>query len=115
MLWRKKKVEGWIGAHDLSDWWFSTFTEVERRYIDERYRPLGLPTGTLTRGEWTSSQPASEFLNGLGSWFRAKKDAGIARKIHERVDELGKTRPVRGPGYYQGRHFTTYVHDVQEL
>ena len=114
-LWGKTKVEGFIAFYGLTDWWLTTFTDAERRYMDERYQPLGLPYHTLTQGKRSSSKSSSEFLNELSTWFKGKKDVSIAERIHEKVDKLGQSLPVEGPGYYKGRHFTTYVSDVENL
>ena len=111
-----KKAKGTIGLYGLSDWWFSTFTEQERQYLEERYQPMGAAPDSLTHGTLTgSTQPATTFLNGLMTWVRSKEDAPIAKRIHDKIDELGRTQPIEGPGYYQGRHYTTYVWDVEEL
>lgn len=115
-LWGKQeKVGGLIACYDLTEWWFSTFTEEERKLIDERYQPLSAPTITLTQGKASSSQLVTDFLNVLATWFRSPQDASIAKRIHSKVDELGRINPVAGPGYYNGRHFTTYVTDVKAL
>ncbi|MEA3327393.1 MAG: hypothetical protein U9R53_08825 [Chloroflexota bacterium] len=34
------RVEGKILFYGLVDWWFSTFTEYEREYIDNRFQPM---------------------------------------------------------------------------
>jgi hypothetical protein len=112
---RNVKVEGFIASYSLQDWWISTFTAEERLYIDNRYQPKGLPPHTLTKGKWDTSKPASQFLNELSTWFRTAKDSSIAQRIHNKVDELGRSQPNIGPGYYNGRHFTTYVSDVERL
>jgi len=114
-FWGKKKVEGFVAHYGLQDWWFATFSEKERKYVDERYQPMGLPPHTLTQGKWTSSKPVTQFLNELSTWFRRSEDASIAELIHRKVDELGRESPIVEPGYYDGRHFTTYVSDVKNL
>lgn len=112
---KQARVAGYIAYFGLTNWWFSTFTKEEREYIDERYQPLGLPPCTLTQGKWSTSKPASQFLNEVATWFRSRQDAPIAERIHSKVDELGRTNPLAKPGYYNGRHFTTYVADVEDL
>lgn len=110
------KVEGLIAFYGLQDWWFSSFTDEEREYIDARYQPMGAPSRTLTQGIILERrQPAPEFLNGLASWFRSNKYSTIAERIHRKLTELGKEQPIAKPGYYDGRHFTTYVRDVESL
>jgi len=112
---KQDRVDGYIAHLDLANWWFSTFTKDERGYIDKRYQPLGLPPLTLTQGKWSTSKPASQFLNEVATWFRSSQDAPIAERIHSKVDELGRTNPFTKPGYHNGRHFTTYVADVENL
>jgi hypothetical protein len=113
--WGKRRVEGFIAHYGLQDWWFTTFSEKERKYIDERYQPMSLPPHTLTQGKRTLSKPVTQFLNELSTWFRRSQDASIAERIHRKVDELGHESPIAEPGYYDGRHFTTYVSDVKNL
>jgi len=70
------KVDGLIAFYHLREWWFSSFTNDEREYIDSRYQPMGAPPRTLTQGNIIERrQPAPEFLNGLNTWFRDKKDS----------------------------------------
>lgn len=110
------KVEGLIAFYGLQEWWFSSFTNDEREYIDNCYQPMGALPHILTRGtrlEWR--QPVTEFLNGLNTWFRSSKDLTIAERIHHKLTELGKEHPIVKPGYYDGRHFTTYVRDLEIL
>lgn len=111
-----KKVEGLIAFYKLQEWWFSSFTIDEREYIDSRYQTMGGSPHALTQGTILErQQPAPEFLNGLNTWFRSSKDSSIAERIHQKIIELGKEFPVVKPGYYDGRHFTTYVRDFESL
>ena len=112
---KKPEVKGFIAFFHLKDWWQSTFTGDEQAYIDTRYQVMGMPHYSLTQGEWNTSKPASQFLNELATWFRSSKDSSIAERIHAKVNDLGKEQPIIGPGYYKGRHFTTYVSDVASL
>jgi len=115
-LWhRREKVGGRIAYYELTEWWLSAFSSLERQEIDRRYKPMGLSAGTLTRGSLSSSQPVTEFLHGLESWFEGKEDADIQERIHKKIKDLAQTVPIVGPGYYQGRHFTTFVEDVESL
>jgi hypothetical protein len=110
------KVEGLIAYYQLENWWFSAFTSDEREYIDIRYQPMGAPPRTLTRGKILERRlPVPEFLNALNTWFRSSKDSTIAERIHLKLIELGKEHPIFKPGYYDGRHFTTYVRDFENL
>jgi hypothetical protein len=111
-----KKVEGLIEYFDLQEWWFSTFTEIEREYIDNRYQPMGMKPHKLTRGKVIEySLPAPEFLNALNTWFKSKEDSNIADRIHLKLIEISNDHPITKPGYYQGRHFTTWVRDFETL
>jgi len=123
---KQEQVGGYIAAYNLQDWWLNTFSPEERKYINSRYQPMGAPEHTLTQGKrspgWkspTEQMPAAEFLNGLSTWFRKKEDSSIFERIHAKVVELGieahATDPTQKPGYYMGRHFTTYVPDVKGL
>ena len=118
MLWKKdrnKVVSGYIAYYGLQDWWFSEFSEEEREYITHRLAGGG-ETSELTEGSISfTNQPASSFLNGLATWFRSSSDKSIFIRIHKKIDELGRTQPIEKPGYYQGRHFSTFPTDVEEL
>jgi hypothetical protein len=110
----QEKVEGLIAFYNLKEWWFSSFTFEEREYIDSRYQPSGAPPRTLTQGTILErKQPAPEFLNGLNTWFRSSKDSTIAKRIHQKLIEIAKEHPIVKAGYYDGRHFTTYVRDFE--
>lgn len=110
------KVEGLIACYGLEEWWFSSFSDNKREYIDNRYQPMGAPPHTLTQGKISQrEQPTPEFLNGLNTWFRSKNDSAIAERIHQKLIELAKEHPIVKPGYYDGRHFTTYVRDFEIL
>jgi hypothetical protein len=112
------KIEGLLGYYGLSDWWLSTFTPTEREHIEATYQPMGARPGThpLTQGRiGSTSQTAGDFLSGLASWFRKSDDASIAQRIRAKMDELAQAHPVTGPGYYRGRHFTSYVEDIKRL
>jgi len=75
----KKKFRGTIGYFNLSDWWLSELTEEERKYIQEKFQPLGFSSSSLTEGEITStSQTAIGLLSGLSGWFSKKNDRHIA-------------------------------------
>lgn len=109
-------VQGLIAFYSLQEWWLSTFTPEEREYIDKSYQPMGAPSHTLTQGtEKNREQPAPEFLNGLNTWFRSSEDTSIRERIHNKLIELAKENPINKPGYYNGRHFTTYVRDFEIL
>lgn len=111
-----KNVEGLIAFYKLQEWWSSSFTHDEREYIDNCYQPAGAPPHTLTQGKISErKQPAPEFLNELNTWFISKSDITITERIHQKLIELAKENPIDKPGYYQGRHYTTFVRDFESL
>lgn len=110
------KAEGLLGFYGLQEWWLSSFAESERAYIDDCYQPMGGRSHALTRGTFSEVRlPAAEFLNGLNTWFRSCTDSTIAERIHKKISELGEEHPITKPGYYNGRHFTTWVRDFEIL
>ncbi len=87
----KRRIKGNIGYFGLADWWLSAFTDEERRYIRERYQPLGFSNDTLTSGDISyTSQTSIGFLSGLAGWFVKAGDRAIAYKILEKAEELAK-------------------------
>ena len=110
-------MNGLVASYGLTEWWLSAFTPEEREVIDERFSPSlgGLGSHSLTRGHVQSYQPVTDFLNALAGWFRSEEDAAIATRIRSKIDELAHTNPLNEPGCYNGRHFTTYVADVEAL
>ncbi len=45
----KPKITGTIGYFSLTEWWLSTFSEAERKYIEKKFRPLGGSEESLTK------------------------------------------------------------------
>lgn len=90
----KKNVKGYIGYYGLEDWWNSTFTNEEKEYIINTYKPMGDSLGgeikilgeVLIKGniEFTS-QSKIFFLVLLSSWFSSSNSVGIGLKIIEEV------------------------------
>ncbi len=110
-----QQVGGLITFYGLDEWWLSAFTEEERRSIQQRYRPFNLSAASLTAGTVVSSEERTDFLNALASHFRATADRSIAERIRQQLALVAKEHPLREPGAYRGRHFTTYVEEVKEL
>ncbi len=84
----KETVDGYIGAYELSEWWFDTFTDEERNYIVEKYTPLGLSSCTLIEGTVSVNTHVSIFLATLASWFSTKADLSIAIRMLDKAAEL---------------------------
>jgi hypothetical protein len=86
------KVAGFIGHLGLSEWWFNTFTEDERNYINYRVRNMRAGPNALVEGtSITSTHPnVSSFLSNLTFWFRKPQDNSIARRIALKAFELAE-------------------------
>jgi hypothetical protein len=111
-----EKIGGLIAGYCLEKWFLDTFTEEECGYMNDRYQPMGSQLNTLIKGKGIkSSLPVTTFLNGLITFFRSKNDATIADRLYVKLQELGRENPITGPGYYNGRHYTTYVREVEEF
>lgn len=115
-FWSRARVEGLVAYYGLTDWWLTTFSKNEREYIDNEYQPFGFKKHLLTQGKVISiSMPASQLLRSLETLFTSKNDASILKKIHDKVIEVEYSQPIIKPGYYKGRHYTTYVDEVKNL
>ena len=85
----RKAIKGEIGYFGLEEWWLSVFSDDERRYISQRYQPLGSSGDTLTSANISyTSQTVVGFLQNLASWFSGKNDRPIGYKILAKVEEL---------------------------
>lgn len=93
MFWKRKpKVNGQIGYFGLDEWWLSTFTDAEREYIQQTYKPFSVgtdqPSG-LTEGtiSFTTQTPIG-LLWPLAGWFKKAEDFSIAKRLLEKAEEL---------------------------
>lgn len=85
----RKAIKGEIGYFGLEEWWLSVFSDDERRYISQRYQPLGSSGDTLTSANISyTSETVVGFLQNLASWFSGKNDRPIGYKILAKVEEL---------------------------
>lgn len=100
----KHKIGGYIGLLNLTDWWFSTFTEEERTYINLKYQPMGSAENTLISGNVTCNVSTAKFLANLSSWFLSKKDLEIAKKIVVKAEQLYDDNID-----IEGKHFYFYM------
>lgn len=90
------KIEGEIGFFGLEDWWLNSFTESEREYIEQKFKPLSIPLSIgeennrpLTQEKISyTSQTSSGLLSGLASWFKKPEEFSIGRRIVEKSIEL---------------------------
>ena len=109
-------VDGLIKHYSLEEWWVSVFTKEEQKYIEERFQPMGGSENSLTHGEIDfTSQTKADFLSSLISWFKSKEDSTIRDKIRKKLVEVGIKEPILEPGYFKGRHFSSFTEDVEML
>jgi len=99
-----KRIHGQIGYFDLEDWWFSTFTESEREYIESVYHPFGDPNPRpLTEGDIISTtQTASGLLHGLATWFKRRDDRHIAHRLMTKAEAMAGSNVLDSHFTYQG-------------
>ena len=93
----KKNIKGYIGYYGLEDWWNNTFTNEEKEYIINTYKPMGASIGgeikilgeVLVKGniEFTSHSELL-FLVILSGWFSSNKSINIALKIIQQVEMI---------------------------
>ena len=108
------KVAGELGYFRLGDWWFSTFTEEERKYIERVYKPMSIGGSNkkpLTEGEiHHTSETAANLLSALAGWFKkSARDLSIARRILEKAEKI-TSDPVELHYVYQAMIQASYPH-----
>lgn len=85
----KKKPRGLIAYYKLESWWDATFSEAEKKHIQEKYQPLGSSSSQLIEGNITSSsQGVTTFLSTLAGWFHGRDELPIAEKILKKAEEI---------------------------
>src|SRR5665647_1529813 len=100
---KDKKIGGDIGFYGLADWWLTTFTEEERRYMESVYQPMtagssGGQTSSLTSGHiLSSSQSVCGFLGTFAGWFHKADDRYLAYRIFDKAEQV--------PGNTLDKHF----------
>ena len=87
---QRERVAGYIGYHDLVDWWLAAFIPDERDHIQTVFKPMG-PGGKLTQLN-IGFCSAVRFLCDLSGWFNNKHDRHIAYRILTKASE----RALRG-------------------
>ena len=108
------KVSGELGYFRLGDWWFSTFTEEERKYIERVYKPMSIGRDNkkpLTEGEILhTNETAANLLSALAGWFKkSPRDLSIARRILEKAAKL-TSDPIELHYVYQATIQVNYPH-----
>lgn len=86
---RSDKIGGFIGYYGLTEWWLSSFSESERKYIVKTFNPMGSSGERLISGniDYFSHSP-SRLLFDLAGWFKKKEDRTIAFRLLEKAEEL---------------------------
>jgi|GEM_PF-342457 len=110
-----KTQRGLIEAYGLEGWWKATFSPEQRAHIEAVYRPLESHGGRLTSGQVENPRPAPEFLMELSTWFGSEADRPIRRALRAKAAEIASRRQDTEPGHYHGRHYLTYVVDVEDM
>jgi hypothetical protein len=81
---KKKRIKGSIGYFGLQDWWLSAFSDEERRYIQEKFQPLGASGDSLTSGDISyTTETAVGLLHALAGWFRRKERSYCIQNIRK--------------------------------
>ena len=85
----RPRVGGLLEYFGLESWWHAALTESERRYINQKYQPLGASGSSLTSGaiSATNESPVA-FLHTLAGWFSGEAERPIAHKILQKADEF---------------------------
>lgn len=106
----QKRVKGSIGYFGLGEWWLSTFSDEERRYIQSKYQPMGSSGDSLTTGEISyNNETAVRLLYILACWLSKKEDRPIAYKMLEKAEELVKAdTPVLDIHFLYSQKITIY-------
>jgi tetratricopeptide (TPR) repeat protein len=85
---KQEKVRGAIAYYGLTDWWLSTFTEKERKYIERKFRPMGSGPDSLTKGHVEhTGKTSGVLLHQTASSFTDAKDFDIARRLLEKAEQ----------------------------
>src|SRR5215471_556337 len=88
------EIHGYIGHFKLSEWWFSSFDEEERQYIELAFTPLGYrmivgggrPSAEENSLLTGSRRPqvygrAGTFLGNLAEWLNKPECRHLARRL----------------------------------
>lgn len=92
-LWRRPqkddmKIGGAIGYYELTDWWFSSFNEEERRYIDQCFQPWGERPHSLTQGNVNYSRKSLAIhLSDVARYLRRPEDLYLVRRILGKAEQ----------------------------
>ena len=104
-------MNGLIGYYKLEDWWFNSYTEQERKFINESYHPLGAEKNLLIEGNVKcNDEKEFIFLANLSSWFNTKEQYNISSPMILESERLFKNEsvPVLDLHFYYNNLITFY-------
>ena len=95
---KDSKGSGWFQFYGLYDWWENTFSEDEKKYILEKFKPMGMSSIDLIKGDFTNyetTQSRLQFLTIFIDYFQNKDDRYIAQEfINKAEDVLNIDTPI---------------------
>jgi hypothetical protein len=106
-----RETYGYIGAHKLTEWWFSAFSEEERQYIELAFQPLG---ATIRIGRPDADRDSlltgarclqiyerpGTFLANLSEWLNKPECRHLAHRVIEHAERIA-TDPLEKHDVYQ--------------
>ena len=110
---RDQQIGGRLGYFGLGDWWLSTFSEQERRYIDNAYSYFGTDqSNLLTQGDISStSETIADVLNGIiGTLRDCPQYIHLIRPIVIEAEELASGDALGLHFLYQNALQIAYRH-----
>lgn len=81
-------TKGLIGFYGLESWWETTFTMEEKKFIIEKYQPLGISGNILTEDNHSSNQVDFIWLAQISTWFHTLTVLNICEKFVLKAEEL---------------------------
>ncbi len=106
-------IGGEIGYFGLAEWWMSEFCEVDRKFIVQKYQPMGAGERSIIEGNLSfSSQSALSFLTDLSCWFRKDDERAIAVRILRKAEEyVNENTDVLDIHFFYGHKVSTFYKD----
>ena len=79
---KRKVTQNTKGSSNLSLWWHSELTKLERKYIIDTIKPMGVESSNHIKSKFNKPENCEiNFLNSLSGWFISSKDIPLAKKI----------------------------------
>lgn len=82
---------GWFQFYGLHDWWEMTFSEEEKKYILKTFKPMGMSSEDLIKGDFTdykTSQSRLNFLTMFIGYFQKNEDKYIAHQFISKAEQV---------------------------